>query len=34
MPLSRIALAIVKDLQFWIPAGVLLLGIALLIWIH
>jgi hypothetical protein len=26
--------AILTDVQFWIPAGVLLLGIALLAWLH
>lgn len=26
--------AILTDVQFWIPAGVLLLGITLLAWLH
>jgi hypothetical protein len=26
--------AVLTDVQFWIPVGVLLAGIALLIWLH
>jgi hypothetical protein len=26
--------AILTDVQFWVPAGVLAAGIALLIWLH
>jgi len=31
---SHPAKAVLTDVQFWIPLGVLLIGLALLIWLH
>jgi len=31
---SQTIRAILTDVQFWVPAGVLLAGVILLIWLH
>jgi hypothetical protein len=34
MSAGRTTKAILTDVQFWIPAAVLLFGIGLLVWLH
>jgi len=31
---SKFVKAVLTDVQFWIPVGVLLFGLAVLIWLH